>query len=194
MRKPVSYLLIGSFTFLLGIIFVYFFVIRPSIEFEKTKEVCQKCLDLLKTDSTIESKTLSEMINSLDLKDKFIGKKVYLKAIFVNDKGNLFLHEINDGKTIVGARFDKNSISCGNTERSLQICTDFLTKANDSYYSSEINVVGYLDDEKTVNGVDIFNIICIEQVNATEEDFNKGIRRKFWQNPLSIFKYLKFEI
>lgn len=181
MKKKIIYISVGILAFLIGITTVLFFALKPSYNLEKSREICQKCLDVSKTEN-IETKRLSEI-----LYDKsFQGKKVRVKALFRHDAGYIFVQDLENGKAAVPAGFDKNVISCVDTEKTLQVCTGYKTWYDSSV---EVTVVGYLGkiDEETNSfqgGENGFNIICIEQVNPTEKDLKVGTM-KFNKNPFT---------
>ena len=171
MKKKILYPSVGVLTFFCSLAIVFFFTFRVSYNLEESKEICQKCLDVSKTEN-LETKRLSEILYD----NSFQGKKVRVKAVFHHDAGYIFIQDLENGKDAVPTGFDKNTIPCTKTEKILQICTGYKT-----WYDSfvEITVVGYLGevDEKTNSfqgGKYEFNIICIEQVNPTEEKLRIG--------------------
>ena len=181
MKKKILYISVGVLAFIIGLTTVLFFAFRPSYNLEKSREICQRCSDVSKTEN-LETKRLSEI-----LYDKsFQGKKVLLKVLFRHDAGFIFIQDLENGKDAVPAGFDTDTISCADTEKTLQICTGYKTWYDSSV---EVTVVGYLGkiDEETNSfqgGENGFNIVCIEQVNPTEKDLRIGTM-KFNKNPFS---------
>jgi hypothetical protein len=151
-------------------------------DLKTSKNICQKCLDVSKTEN-LETKTFSEILND----KSFQGKKVRIKALFRHDADYIFLQDLNDGKDAAPAGFDKNSISCTDTEKTLQVCTGYKTWYDSSV---EVTVVGYLgkidkDTNPFQGGDKGFNIICVEQVNPTDEEIKRG-KTAFENSPFSI--------
>ncbi len=183
MKKTFLYAAIGIFTFLIGLGIVFYFLWRPAYDLETSRNVCQKCLDVLKTEN-LEATTFSDILNDKN----FQGRKVYVKALFRHDAGYIFLRDLENGKDAVPAAFDKNALPCEQTEKTLQVCTGYKTWYDGSV---KVNVVGYLGKiDKETNpfqgGEDGFNIICIEQVNATDEELRDG-KAAFEKSLFSIF-------
>ncbi len=183
MKKIFLYAAVGVFAFLISLGIVFFFAFRSSYNLETSKNVCQKCLDVSKTEN-LKIKTLVEIFNRKD----FDGTKIRLEARFGHDAGYTFLHDLKDEKITVPVGFDKNTIPCADTEKTLQVCTGYKTWYDSSV---EVTVVGYLGkidkETNTFQGGEYgFNIICIEQVNATERELRNG-KAKFEKNPFSIF-------
>lgn len=181
MKKKVLHVSVGVLAFLIGLATVLFFAFRPSYNLEEGRNVCQKCLGVSKTEN-LETKKLSEILND----ENYQGKKVRVKAIFEHDAGFIFLRDLDIEKGTVPAGFDKNAISCVDTEKTLQICTGYKTWYDGSI---EVTIVGYLGKiDGEINsfqgGENGFNIICIEQVNPTEEDMKIGTM-KFNKNPFT---------
>ncbi len=181
MKKKILYVSVGILAFSISLAIVFIFAFRPSYNLEASRKVCQKCLDVSKTEN-LETKRLSEIIND----KSFQGKKVRIKAIFRHDAGYIFIQDLEDGKDAVPANFDKNAISCADAEKTLQICTGYKTWYDSSV---EVTVIGYLGkiDGKTNSlqgGKNGFNIVCIEQVNPTEKDLRIGTM-KFNKNLFS---------
>jgi hypothetical protein len=181
MSKTFLYLTVGVFAFLISLSIIYYFAYRSSYNLETSRNICQKCLDISKTEN-IETKTFSEILSNKSLQ----GKKVRVKALFSHDAGYIFLQDLNSGKDTVPTGFDRNEISCTDTKKTLQICTGYKTWYDSSV---EVTVVGYLgkiDEESNSfqGGENGFNIVCIEQVNPTEKDLRNGTM-KFNKNPFS---------
>ena len=178
MRKKILYITVGVLAFTVGLATVLFFAFKPSYNLEESRKVCQKCLDVSKTEN-LETKKLSEIFND----NNFRGKKVRIKAIFNHDAGYTFLQDLENKKIAIPASFDKNGTSCEDTEKTLQICTGYKTWY-DSYV--EVTVIGYLGEIDETDSFQAgefgFNIICIEQVNPTEENLKIGTM-KFNKNP-----------
>lgn len=179
MKKKILYLLVGVLAFSFSLTIVIFFTFRPSYNLEESRKVCQKCLDVSKTEN-LETKRLSEILYDKN----FQGKKVRTKVFFGHDAGYIFIQDLVVGKDAVPAGFDKNTISCVDTEKVLQVCTGYKTWYDSSV---EVTVIGYLGKiDKEMNpfqgGADGFNIICIEQVNPTGKDLKIGTM-KYNKNP-----------
>lgn len=181
MKKTFLYALVGVLAFSIGLAI---FAFRSSSALEASKKVCRKCLDVSKTEN-LETKTFSEILNDKN----FQGRKVRVKALFRHDAGYISLQDLENGKEATPAGFDKNTISCEETEKTLRLCSGYK-----HWYwldgSVEITAVGYLgkidkESNSFQGGEDGFNIICIEQVNATKEEWNR--RAKLEKNPFSKF-------
>lgn len=183
MKKTFLYVGVGIFAFLISLTLVFFFAFHPSYDLKTAKNICQKCLDVSKTEN-LETKTFSEIFENKN----FQGKKVRVKALFRHDAGYIFLQDLENGKAAVPVGFDKNAIACSDTEKTLQICTGYKTWYD---HSVEVTVVGYLgeiseESNQFQGGEDGFNIICVEQINPTEEEF-RITTAKFEKNPFSLF-------
>ncbi len=183
MKKTFLYVAVGIFTFLISLGTALYFVQRPDYDLATSRNVCQKCLDVSKTEF-IETKALSEIVNDKD----FQGKKVRVKARFRHDAGYIFLEDKGNKNISISVGFDKNAIPCQDTEKTLQICSGYKTWYD---HSVEVIVVGYLgkiseESNQFQGGEDGFNIYCVEQVNPTEEELKIGIT-KFENNPFTIF-------
>lgn len=110
MKKKILYISVGILAFLIGITTVSFFAFNPCYNLEKSREICQKCPDVSKTEN-LETRKLSEI-----LYDKsFQGKKVRVKALFRHDAGYILVQDLENGKAAIPAGFDKDAISCANT-------------------------------------------------------------------------------
>ena len=184
MKKTFLCFGVGILAFLISLGIVFFFAFRSTYGLETSKNVCQKCLDISKTEN-LETKSLSEIIA-----DKtYQGKKVRLKALFNHDAGYIFFQDLNNGKNTLAAGFGKNAILCADTEKTLQVCTGYKTWYDSSV---EVIVVGYLgkvdkDTNPFQGGNDGFNIICVEQVNPTDEQLETG-KAKF---ETSLFNFIE---
>ena len=186
MRKTFLYTGVGFLAFLIGLGIVYHLAFRPSYDLGTGRNVCQKCLDVAKGED-VENKMVAELFKSKE----FIGKKIYLNARFVHDAGYIFLQDLENKNISIPAGFDKNSIPCGETEKTLQVCTGFKTWYDSSV---EVKVVGYLGKvDKEINsfqgGEDGFNIICVTQVAATDDEIKRG-KTAFENNPFSLYGIL----
>lgn len=174
---------IGALAFIVTFAVGTFFALRFSYDFNAARKVCQKCLDVSKTDS-LETKTVTELLT-----DKtYHGKIVRLEARFYHDAGYVFLRDLVNGKDGVATGFDKDAIPCADTEHSLSICTGYRTWYD---HSVDVTVVGYLStidtDKNPFQGGGIgFNIICVEQVRPTNDEFIKG-KAKFEMYPFALF-------
>lgn len=181
MKKKILYVIVGVLAFSISLGIVFFFAFTPSYDLEASKQVCQKCLDVSKTEN-LETKSLSEILYDKN----FQGKKVRVKAIFENDAGFIFLRDLEIEKGTVPVGFDKNAISCADTEKTLQVCTGYKTWYDSSV---EVTVIGYLGeiDKETDSfqgGKNGFNIICVERVNPTDQELKEG-KAKFEKNLFS---------
>ena len=182
MRKTFLYTGVGILAFLIGLGIVYYFAFRPSYDLGTSKNVCQKCLDVAKSED-LENKTVAELFKSKE----FTEKKIYLRARFVHDAGYIFLQDLENKNISIPAGFDKNIITCEETEKTLQVCTGYKTWYDSSV---EVTVIGYLGKiDKEINsfqvGEDGFNIICVMKISATEEELKTGTA-KFKRNPFSL--------
>ena len=182
MKKTFLNVGVSTVAFIFGLAMVSFVTYRHSHDLETARSVCQKCVDLSKTEF-IETKTLAEIIK---LKD-FEGRKVRIEARFVHDAGYTRLRDLNQEKINVPVGFDRNTIPCIDTEKSLQICTGYKTWYDHSVNLTLVGYLGKIDEKEPFQGGEYgFKIICIEQVNPTEEELRMG-SVKFNKNPFAIF-------
>lgn len=186
MKKTFLHIGVGIFAFLIGLVVVSYIIFRPVYDLSTSKNVCQKCFDISKTEQ-VETVTLSDLVNNKTL----YGKKVRVKTKLGHDTGYLYFTDNQWNGLRLSVGFDKNTISCSDTEKTFRVCTGY-----ENWYDSnvELTVVGYLGkiDEKTnkfQGGKEIFNIICIEQVNATDEELKKS-KKAFENNPFSLYGIL----
>ena len=182
MKRQILYVAIGVITFLTSLGFATYFVFSPSYDLETSSNVCQKCLDVAKTEN-LESKTVSGLVND---KDTF-GNKIYLRARFIHDAGYVSLQDLENKAVSIRAGFDKNAIPCSDTEKTLQVCTGYKTWYDGSVDVTVIGYLGKIDKEtnKFQGGEDGFNIICVMQVNPTDEEIKRG-KTAFENNPFSL--------
>lgn len=177
MKKKILYILVGVLAFSISLAIVIFFTFQPSYNLEESREVCQKCLDVSKTEN-LEIKKLSEILYDKN----FQGKKVRIKALFRHDAGYIFVQDLKNGKYAVPVGINKDTIPCPQTEKTLQVCTGYKTWYDSSV---EVTIVGYLgkiDEENNSfqSGKNGFNIICIEQVNPTEKELKSGTMKSLF--------------
>ena len=170
MKRTFLYFGVGIFAFLIGLGLVFLFTIRPSYNLKTSKNVCQKCLDI-SNNELLETKTFSETIDNKD----FYDKKIRLKARFGHDAGYTFLYESEENRNPIPVWFDKDKIPCVDTEKKLKVCT-----GSETGYSGSVDVtlIGYFEEinkqDSKVQHNKRFKVICVEQVNATDEEVLSG--------------------
>nr|AIA10781.1 unknown Function [uncultured bacterium] len=172
MKKTFLYIIVGFFTFLIGLGIVSSLLFRPSYDVATSNDVCQKCLAISETEN-VETVAPSALVNDKGL----YGKKVRVRARLSHDTNYLYFGSDSvkrDRGIPVG--FDKNAISCPETEKTFRVCTGYKNWYDGSV---ELTVVGYLGkiDEQTdrlQGGNEGFNIICIERVHATGEELERS--------------------
>lgn len=188
MKKTFLYLGIGVLAFLFSLGMVFVFGLIPFYDLETSKNICQKCLDVSKAE-TLETKTLSEIIDD----ENFYGKKVRLVTRFGHDAGYTWINDSElKGRSVGHVRFDKDAISCADTEKTLRVCTGY-----ENWYdggSVKVTLIGYLKkndypDGKLQDEDKEFKIICIEQVNATDKELKEGKAKfeSFLDNFIDLF-------
>jgi hypothetical protein len=164
---------IGVLAFLIQSV-ISFFAYCPHYDLETSENVCQECLDYAKS-GNVETKKLADLIENKE----FFGKIFRVKAELNHDTGYIYLQDKERNIGYIPVTFDREKIDCAETEKTLRVCSGI-----DTWYDGgvkEITVIGYfgrINKEDNRGGkTEGFNIMCVEQVNATQEDLIYGKER-----------------
>ncbi len=185
-KKTFFYITIGIFTFLIGLGVVSYVIFRPVYDLSTSKNTCQKCLDVANIEN-LETVTLSDFANN---KTPY-GKKVRTKTRLGHDAGYLYFTDNQQNGLRLPVGFDKNTISCVDTEKTFSVCTGYKNWYDGSVDLIVVGYLGKIDGEinKLQSGKEGFNIVCIEQINATDEELKRG-KEAFENDPFSLYGIL----
>ncbi len=180
MKKAFSYLAIGVLAVLFqGVISLFFS--HPYYDLATSENVCQECLDFAEA-RNIETKNLADLI----INKEFYGKTFRVKAELIHDTGYIYLKNGQSPTTYIPVTFDRAKITCAETEKTLRVCAGI-----DAWYDGGVKEVTVIGDFGRINEEDNwgrktegFNIICVEKVDATQEELMRG-KDKFEESAFS---------